>query len=379
MRLIDHAGRVPAVALVTLIAGCPAPSSNAAGAVNGAPTVPETSFVYAQEVRPGVHHIMAFDLDTQATTLVSSLDDNGSSGTKLESLAVSPDRAWVAFTAYFRIDPADLAGASAAPTEAIWEVSADGKMFRRISAPLPAPSSPACKLDIDCKPLGEFCDITYKHCALRAASRTLDVESFTPDGAALILRFSQIGINTDGLIVGGSSVFTVNAAGGVPTGAIDVNGACPVAIPGDVRDGQLLVMRGVGTRLGCDRDGVYTVPFPPAGTGQPVVLGDPGIATNFDVAAVAPRWFQDGLLFAGSDPTGPYGLFTATSGGKNVARVTGLGTRSINTITVGDSLDVAIVDTFTGPTTARDLYRIDLMTGMVQPLTTDGKSSLPAF
>jgi hypothetical protein len=376
MGIIGRACRVFAVAIVTLIAGCPA-----AGAGNGAPAVPETSFVYAQEVRPGVHHIMAFDLDTQATTLVSSLDDNGSSGTKLESLAISPDRAWIAFTAYFRVDPADLTGASGAPTEAIWQVSADGKLFRRVSAPLPALPSRACTVDLECQPEGEICDRTYKHCALRAATRTLDVESFTPDGAALVLRFSQTGIAANGTIVGGSSVFTVNTAGGVPTGAVDVNGACPVAIPGDVHDGQLLVMRGVGIGAGCDRDGVYRVPFPPAGTGQPVVLGDPGIAVNFDVAPVAPRWLEDGsgLLFAGSDPSVRHGLYQTTPDGTHVVRVADLGARLIDTIAVGDSLDMAIVEAFTAATLARDLYRVDLITGMAQPLTTDGKSSLPAL
>jgi hypothetical protein len=325
-----------------------------------------------------VHHIMAFDLDTQATTLVSSLDDNGSSGTNLASLAISPDRAWIAFSGYFRIDPVDP-DASGAPTQSIWEVSADGKVFRRVAAPLPAPASPRCTLDLDCKLLDEFCDITYKHCALRAASHTLAVESFTPDGTALVLRYSSLGINREGLFEGGSSVFTVNAAGGVPTGAIDVNGACPVAIPGDVRDGQLLVMRGVGSLPSCDRNGIYTVPFPPAGTGQPVALGDPGIAVNFNVDTVAPRWFQGGVVFAGSEQITDRGLFTASSDGKRVARLADFGDRSITAIAVGDALDVAILETIPATSSARDLYRVDLMTGMTRPLTTDGKSSLPAF
>lgn len=381
MRITDPACCLVAVALLTLIAGCPAPSSDAVGAGNSASTLPETSFVYAQEVRHGVHHIMAFDLDTQTTTVVSSLDDDGSSGTRVQSLAVSPDRAWIAFTAYFRVDPDILVGASGMPTEPIWVVSADGKVFRRISPPLPAPATRACTLDIDCTPQGEICDRFYKHCGLRAASRTMSVESFTPDGAALVLRFSQSGFNTSGLVVGGSSVFTVSAAGGAPTGAIDVNGTCPVAVPGDVHDGQLLVMRGVGIAPICARDGVYKVPYPPAGTGEPIVLGDPGIAVNFDVSDVAPRWAKDGsgLLFAGTEQIVRHGLYAASPDGKRVTRVADFGDKLIDTIAIGDPPDVAIVETFTSATSGRDLYQVDLATGAARPLTTGGTSSLPAF
>ncbi len=123
----------------------------------------KTAFVYIKYPRgSNVGHIHSYDLATKKDTLITKLDDNGTTGTASPQGTLSPDRRWIAFRAFFRPEAKDTSSGLAMPS--IWKVSVDGKHFKRLTTPLPNPNTITCTHDSQCpKPMK--CLLYLKRCA----------------------------------------------------------------------------------------------------------------------------------------------------------------------------------------------------------------------
>jgi Tol biopolymer transport system component len=115
----------------------------------------ENTLVFKRFVRKDssggqVFHLYTYDTVSKKETLLSNLDDTGTHGTDpLGHMAISPDRRSIAFAALFRPTQADLDTGLIALAEAIWTVSADGQVFKRLTPPFDD-GAPRCTADAEC-------------------------------------------------------------------------------------------------------------------------------------------------------------------------------------------------------------------------------------
>jgi hypothetical protein len=174
--------------------------------------LPSTAFVFVKTVRKETDHIFAYDTATNTATLISALDDNGTSGTHVYGIAISPDRKWVAFTGIFR---PSLDDAKALTPDAVWIVSVDGSTYRRLTAPIPNTDTTPCTVDAQYQPLGEVCNTSLGQCRKALFSMDLYSPAWAPSGDTVWLDFQELWEDSPGHFAGGGSLATVSAQGGV--------------------------------------------------------------------------------------------------------------------------------------------------------------------
>ena len=112
--------------------------------------LPPNSFVFwrahvRQDVNAWRAQIWTYNVDSKQQRLVTDLDNNVSFDHLAGGLELSPDRKWVAYSAFFRTpqDPYSV------HTNLIWKVSVDGKQFVQVT-PLPADPRQRCDAQTPC-------------------------------------------------------------------------------------------------------------------------------------------------------------------------------------------------------------------------------------
>lgn len=173
--------------------------------------LPKTAFVYIKYPRASnVGHIYSYDLATKKDTLISKLDDNGITGTSSPDVALSPDRRWIALRAFFRPEAKDTSGGLTIPS--IWKLSVDGKLFKRLTAPIPNPNTITCTHDAQCpKPM--TCLLYLKRCAPQHFTIGLSSPTWSADNKTIYTALSQHWTSA-GKMAGGAVLASVPATGG---------------------------------------------------------------------------------------------------------------------------------------------------------------------
>jgi hypothetical protein len=103
-----------------------------------------------QDINAWRAQIWAYELDTKKQRMVTDLDDNVSFENLAGGLELSPDRKWMAFSAFFRTLPTSYS----VHTNLIWKVSVDGKQFVQVT-PLPTDTRQRCDAQTACTGLAE--------------------------------------------------------------------------------------------------------------------------------------------------------------------------------------------------------------------------------
>ena len=189
-------------------------------------TLPRTAFVYVKFVRSSVGHIYSHDLATGKSTLITKLDDDGTTGTASPQIAMSPDRRWIAFRALFRPNDKDKADGLAKPS--IWKVSVDGKHFARVTDPLPNPNNITCTTDAQCvKPM--TCILSLKRCAPKHFTIGLSAPTWSADNKTIWTALSQTWTSGSS-IAGGAVLASVPATGGALQTYYQGNTGCALTI-----------------------------------------------------------------------------------------------------------------------------------------------------
>lgn len=195
--------------LLFAVAACGDDDPNGEPSPDSITPLPKTAFVFNRYVRDTAAHLYSYDLATKKTTLISKLDDDGTIGTN-PSIALSPDRRWVAFRALFRPDAKDKAEGIAIPS--IWKVSVDGKHFKRLTDTIPNPNKLTCENDSQCpKPM--TCILSLKRCAPAHFTVGLSTPTWSADGKTVYTSLSQTWTSGSS-IAGGAVLASVPATGG---------------------------------------------------------------------------------------------------------------------------------------------------------------------
>ena len=118
--------------------------------------LPHSTFVFFRyslgPTNAWTYQLWALDAVSKSERLISRLDDALVPGELLvgHGLALSPDRRWVAFAAFFRPSDHPADRSLGRYTKMVWKVSVDGKQYVRISPPLEDPRTPLLR----CTPQG---------------------------------------------------------------------------------------------------------------------------------------------------------------------------------------------------------------------------------
>ncbi len=234
-----------------------------------------------------VIHLYAYDTASKKETLLSNLDDDGKSGTDhVGHLSISPDRRWIAFAAFFRPTQADLNIGLA--TQSIWVVSADGKVFKRLTLPMDD-GAKSCTTDNECVS-GGYCQglAGHSHCRPRNFNMEVDTPTWTPDGQTVYFNFTETWWTSGGMLAGGAFPHSVPATGGADTfyQLTNDSGLCQTySDPSVSPDGKSMIVN----HAECGGDGVYIHDVPPSGSGT-LLVSIPSNSRSFDQPA---EWLPD--------------------------------------------------------------------------------------
>jgi hypothetical protein len=144
-----------------------------------------TTIVYLRHLSTGYDQIMAYDLATNAQTVLSDLDGV----TNVHALELAPDRLHVAFAGVFRPDASELT-AGAPFSDGLWLMTVDGASFTRLTPP-----------DLGTHPGPDF-------------STEIHGIAWTADSGWLYYDMTATWMN-GGTLEGGSQILMVPATGGV--------------------------------------------------------------------------------------------------------------------------------------------------------------------
>jgi hypothetical protein len=338
--------------------------------------LPDSSFVYLHREDTITTHLRAFDTKTGTSSLITAFD-NRTSGTNVKSIALSRDRKWVAFAAFFRVSDEEQQTQTTMPTPPVWIVSVDGKTFKRVAPPFAPPPGKACRSDLDCRLEGLACNF-FKYCDLPDHSRDLYVHSWTA-ASPLVLEYRE-SWRGGSMFTGGVNVATVALPESLPLVANAARGGCMTAVGGDLRDGKILVARR-GTISGAECKKGELVEFDPSHPDVPAqgLFVDSG-TSELEIQTRPPRWLRDGsgfTLVANESSTNT--LLVGDVAKKTVRRLAILPAGSVENMTVSPSSRHLVVSIRApGWTDPIDLYLVTVGDGTVTRLTTDARSSWPS-
>jgi hypothetical protein len=326
-------------------------------------------------------HLYAYDLATRSERLISTLDDPGKGGWYVAGGKPSPDRRWIAFGKQdFRVSPEDRKHIST-KGGIVWSVSADGKAFKRLTAPFAE------------EHVFSSYDVRYNDPVWSSDGTTVYFEDW---------RFNNC---VPGYGVHGCMKASLRAATNLAVTTEWVFGtSCIGEIPVDIHpSGQTVLVR----RLNCQRAADGLVEMTLNGKAVPTdkryiakrsteyystVLGKI-VTFNFDPQEAA--WLPDGsgVLIVGSgptkkaapDPSGQkfrWGVHRWTEGADvKLLYEPETDDRDITDIAVSKAGDVIVVVTSRVPgNETSQLYLFDLQTGKLgEQLTNAGDNVTPAW
>ena len=329
--------------------------------------------------------IRVLDTVTGETRLLSDLD--GGEGFGMSAVAMAPDRRSAAFSAYFRLEEADISPSGGLPHPGIWRVDSSGEQYEMIAPPLQqSESGTSCSSDAECAPLGMECNLVFQTCQLEAASYLTDDLTFSPDGEELWLTYGTYWL--DGYYLsGGSTLASVPSVYGqepaVPEIHLSDSSCAQTSDLAMNPDGSALL----GVRSVClsGRDeGVFEFAVPGLDERRAVPTPD-----GFDIALTNPDWFPDGhgfvfVVYGGWDEEGD-GVVDWYSDGlvqydletEEVSLISAMPEGfSIKDPTIApDGNRIAMCVTGAGS----DLYIVDLEAWEQFPVTEEGASCKPSW
>jgi Tol biopolymer transport system component len=168
--------------------------------------------VYVQYDGKGNGQIYSFDTSTNKRARIHALMSFGNVPTASPSIALSPDRKWIAMTGLFRPSEKEMKQGKA--VRSLWKISVDGKQTIRLSDPIPLLNGRACQNDSQCSDLGQVCNVGLGQCTKRNYTLGLSSPEWSNDGKTVYVVFSQHWSGASGRLEGGATLATVPANGG---------------------------------------------------------------------------------------------------------------------------------------------------------------------
>ncbi len=351
------------------------------------PPLSEAEVAYMTYTDGAYDAIRVVDTTTGEDRLLSDLD--GGEGFGLSSVAMSPDRRSVAFSAYFRLDEADLPSSGGLPHPGIWRVGADGEGYEEIAPPLQQmEGGSSCSSDADCASLGMECNLAFETCQLPAASYVTDGLAFDPSGERLWFGYGTYWLDGS-YLAGGTTLASVDASYDGESEIPDIHstaearGCAQVSDPAVDADGSVLAIHSVCLDWGDEGMFRYEVPGMDARRAVPTPEG-------FDLSLTSPDVFPDGsgfvfVVYGGWDEDGDGwsdwyadGLVRYDAATEEVSLVSAMPEGySIKDPSISPDGDQIVMCVTGGG--GSDLYLVDLEAWTQEPLTEHGASCKPSW
>lgn len=341
-------------------AGSAGESSSTGGTASNAPPLPAGTLLYVHHETEDSDVLVAVDLESGEQRVVTDLTGDGSSGWRIDSYSLSPDRRRIALSSLYGPTKADTATGLA--TNAIWTLDTEGADFRRLTPTFPKDAQGRQGFQYD---VGD--------------------PEWTADGAHVVYDFGSYWWEGTTL-KGGSFPWLVAADGKSLPSSLEVQPICSVLYPSrNPATGDFLFIHSVCVPGQGDGSGIYL--YSAQGEADPTQLvSSTRVSGGVDVFLTKPSWFSDGsgFLFVGgvedTDWRPSLLAYDAQTGDISliVPAPEGSGVRGV---AVSPDSSKIVYCTYDTESDAQDLHLIDLSpaTPTTVALTDDGNSCDPAF
>jgi Tol biopolymer transport system component len=169
--------------------GSSSPSDSPSPAESITPLAPN-SFVfvrgkYREDTKTWMAQIWAYDLDNRTEKLVTDFGGTFPLSGVTGSVALSPDRRWVAFSGFYQ--PTSFI--FEAHVRLLWKVSVDGKKFVRLTPP--TDPRPMCSQAMSCSgPAQKMCE--SGRCMPHGWIYAHEAPAWTPDGTLVVFHITEV-------------------------------------------------------------------------------------------------------------------------------------------------------------------------------------------
>lgn len=328
------------------------PSSSGGG---GGAALSARTFLYLEKASNDSEVLVAYDLATKARRVVTDLRGDGSQGWTVDGVAISPDRTRIAIASLYGPTKADTD--TGLPTRRVWTLTTDGSDFKRLTPVFENKSAGRQQFQI-----------------------AVGAPAFTRDGAAVLYEYGEYWTN-GARLEGGARLFSVPAAGGVPS-LFDSPAPCSILNPSiEPKTGSVLAVHSVCAGA---KDGLYL--YPPTGGTPQALLVEGDIRPSLETAS----WAADGSGFVfvgvqsitvGGQSRTSRGLFAYDMAAKAASPLVLPEDPDTTVDTAALAPDASVIVYCLRRGDARDLHVIDLAATPATDaaLTTDGKSCNPTF
>ncbi len=341
-------------------AGSAAGSESTGGSISNAPPLPEGTLLYVHRETKDHDWLVAVDLESGDQALITDLTSDGSSGWRIDSYSLSPDRRRIALSSLYGPTRADTATGLA--TNAIWTLDTEGADFRRLTPTFPKDAQGRQGFQYD---VGD--------------------PEWTADGAYIVYDFGSYWWEGTKL-QGGSFPWVVAADGKSLPASLDTQAACSILYPSrNPVTGDFLFIHSVCVPGQGEGNGIFL--YSAEGEGEPTqLIASTRVVGGVDVFLTKPSWFSDGsgFLFVGGTADTDWRpsllAYDAQTGDISliVPAPEGTGVRSV---AVSPDSSKIVYCTYENDSEALDLHLIDLApaTPTDVALTDDGNSCDPSF
>ncbi len=249
--------------------GGPGSSGGSSGGEGGgaAGALPLTTVLYVSKATPDLDILMALDLTTGQTRVVTDLRADGSQGWSIAGYSLSPDRTRIAIASLYGPTQADVD--TKLPTQTIWTFATDGSDFRRLTP-------------------------TFANTGGGKKQFVLEVRNpaFKRAGDDVLFNYGEYWYEGNTL-TGGSGIWSIAASGGKLPALFKAPSPCSLTDPSvDPSTGKVAIIHSVCIP-GQGKDGIYLYAEDGSGTPEALLAGD----ATVDVALEPPRWVADGSGF----------------------------------------------------------------------------------
>jgi hypothetical protein len=330
--------------------------ASSSGTSGAAGSLPKTTFLFTRKTSATTDSLIAYDVATGQSRVVTDLKSDGSSGWDLWGVSISPDRTRIAIASNYGPTKEDVDTKIA--TRRVWTLAPDGTDFKRMTPVFSNTGGGKTNFNID-----------------------IARPAFSKDGTRLLYQYGEYWYEGTSL-KGGTNLWSVGSQGGT----VPVNFAqplCSVIRPAvDPKTGSVLVKHSVCVPPA--RDGLYLYP---ANGGDPtLVLEDGELAAWLET----PSWAGDGSGFAfigrkevpfnGTTRTAQ-GVFTYEMATKEILQVVlpEAENESVRSVAVAPDISSIVYCLAVGD--ANNLHRIDLTVTPATDaaITNDGVSCDPVW
>jgi hypothetical protein len=242
-------------------------SSGSSGGEGGAAgALPASTFLYVSAATADHDILMAYDGTTGESRTVTDLRSDGSDGWEIGGYAISPDRTRIAIASLYA--PTKEDNDTKLATRRIYSFAVDGSDPRRLT------------------PVFENTGAGRKQFVLEIRN-----PFFSRSGADILYNYGEYWYEGTTL-EGGSGIWSVSAAGGLPN-LFKAPNPCTFVDPSvDPKTGKVVMLHSVCIP-GQGQDGIYLYPEDGKGTPEKLVGSD----GTLDVVLEPPRWVGDGSGF----------------------------------------------------------------------------------